>query len=112
MIYLIIIIHWIADFIFQTDKMAVNKSTSFKWLTSHVLAYSSFLLMFGPLYAIVNGIAHFITDAISSRLTSYFWKKQDRHNFFVIIGLDQALHLIVLIATIPLIDDFFIRYFI
>lgn len=103
MIYLVLVAHWIADFIIQTDKMAVNKSTSMKWLLSHIGVYTLFMLCcFGPKYAIVNGLAHLATDFVTSRVTSYLWKKGDRHNFFVVIGLDQLLHSMVLILTLPL----------
>ena len=102
MIYAIVWVHWIADFIFQTDKMAINKSTSWKWLSSHIAAYTTFLLIFGWQFALINGAAHFVTDAITSRITSCLWKKGDRHNFFVVIGADQALHLTVLLLTLPL----------
>lgn len=102
MIYLILTAHWIADFILQTDKMATNKSTSFKWLSSHVAVYTLAMLPLGPKFAIVNGVSHLMIDAATSRETSYLWKKQDRHNFFVVIGLDQLLHTGILIWTMPL----------
>jgi len=104
MIYLLFWIHWIADFILQTDKMALNKSRSWKWLSAHIAVYTACLLPLGFAFAVVNGLAHFVTDAITSRLTSYLYQKGDRHNFFVVIGLDQASHLTVLIATMPLME--------
>lgn len=103
MIYLVFIVHWIADFILQTDKMATNKSTSFRWLSSHVAAYTLCLMPFGPKFALVNGASHMVVDFFTSRATSYLWKKGDRHNFFVVIGFDQLLHALVLVATLPLI---------
>jgi len=103
MIYLVLIVHWIADFILQTDQMAINKSTSFKWLSSHVGVYTLALLPFGPSFALINGLTHFMVDYVTSKFTSYLWKKNDRHNFFVVVGLDQLLHTSILIITIPLI---------
>ena len=96
--------HLFSDFFLQTDKMAINKSTSNKWLTIHVLVYIiPFWIFCGPLYAGINFILHFITDYISSRCTSYLWKKDQRHWFFTVIGIDQALHMTALILTIPFI---------
>jgi hypothetical protein len=99
MIYLVLTVHWIADFIFQTRSMANNKSTSMKWLSAHILAYTCFLLPFGLKFALVNGLAHFIIDFFTSRFTSYFWKEKDVHKFFITIGLDQLLHTSILIAS-------------
>lgn len=99
-ILLVIWIHFVADFIFQTDKMALNKSTSNKWLLSHVSVYTIPLLWFGWKFALINGAAHFATDFCTSRWTSALWKKQKRHEFFIVIGLDQAIHMTTLILTL------------
>lgn len=98
----VIWLHWVADFILQTNTMATNKSTSHKWLAAHVSIYTLALLLFGWKYALLNGAAHFCIDAITSRMTSYFWGKAERHMFFVVIGLDQAAHLTCLLLTLPL----------
>ncbi len=93
-------IHWIADFILQTDMMAMNKSTSLKWLASHVGVYTIPLFLFGWKFSLVNGALHFCVDFCTSRWTSYLWKKGDRHHFFVVIGLDQAIHMTCLVMTL------------
>lgn len=105
MIHIILVwVHLVADFILQTDKMALNKSTSNVFLGHHVAVYTACLLPFGLVFALVNGVAHFVTDYITSRMTSYLWSKGKRHEFFVVIGIDQALHFTVLFLTIPLIN--------
>jgi hypothetical protein len=96
-ILILIWLHFVADFIFQTDKMAMSKSGSFKWLSIHVAIYSAFFLFFGWKFALFTFACHWITDALSSRATTYLYKKGQRHNFFVVIGLDQALHYTALI---------------
>jgi len=41
----IIFIHWVADFIFQAEEWAVNKSKSNVALYNHVLTYSTIWLI-------------------------------------------------------------------
>lgn len=111
MIYALIFTHWIADFVCQTDDMAKNKSKSNKWLGKHILAYSGVLTVFAVVagfevpgkywmaFVLINAAAHFAIDYVTSRISSKLWAKNEVHNFFVIIGLDQALHMATLILT-------------
>ena len=103
MIYAVLFTHFVADFILQTDAMAKGKSTSNKWLAIHIAAYSAPFLIFGPLYALVNGASHFAIDYFSSRASSRMWKAGRVHDFFVVIGFDQFLHVAILVATLPLV---------
>lgn len=91
--------HLFADFVLQTDYVAINKSKDWKVLLYHVSLYSLVFIYIGWLYALVNGVLHFITDAISSRVTSILWKREQRHWFFVVIGIDQAVHMTCLFLT-------------
>lgn len=104
MMIVLIWMHFISDFIFQTDMMALNKSKSNKWLTIHIAAYSTPFLIFGWRFALVNAAAHWVTDFITSRITSALWKAEKRHWFFVVIGADQAAHMTVLVLTMPFIN--------
>lgn len=108
-IALLMLCHFIADFILQTDKMAIGKSTSMKWLTIHVVTYmvpfSILMIFFAPsVYAytafiVVNFILHWITDYITSRVGSYFYQNDQRGMFFKTIGFDQYIHIICLTGT-------------
>lgn len=119
MMYLIIFTHWIADFVCQTDDMAKNKSKSNYWLSTHIIAYMCVLWAFCCLlgiqriandvglppdfrylkFTLVNGAVHFAIDYVTSRMSSKLWAKGEVHNFFVVIGFDQALHMATLYYT-------------
>lgn len=92
-------IHFVADFVLQTDKMALNKSSSNKWLGIHCLVYATSFLIFGWYFALVTFFLHLVTDYFTSRGTSWLWKHNERHWFFTLIGFDQAIHLTTLILT-------------
>ncbi len=109
--YLIIIqfIHFIADFLCQTREMANNKSKSIKWLSLHVFVYSLvttfcwliFTINLETLISIffVTFITHWCTDFYTSKLTTYFYIKNNLFAFFSVIGFDQFIHTTTLILT-------------
>lgn len=111
-LFVILIVHWFADFVLQTDWQAKNKSKNFKALTLHVSAYSVVWFIVSMLYiqqggnlnfywlAPITFVCHFITDYFTSRLNSKLLAKDDIHNFFVSVGFDQVLHYTQLILTI------------
>lgn len=105
----VLLIHWTADFVCQTDWMAKNKSSNNFALLSHVMTYSAIMFIFTVVvinsiyyyltFIVINAILHFITDYYTSRLNSKFWAKGDTHNFFVSVGFDQFIHQTTLILT-------------
>jgi len=124
LIFAIIFIHWIADFVCQTHWQAVNKSTNNEALIAHTINYT---VIFGVLtfwitviylaitkeeikvsqslvywFLPTTFICHTITDYFTSRLNTRLWKKGDIHNFFVSVGFDQVLHYLQLFITFKL----------
>ena len=97
---LLIWIHYISDFVFQSDKMATSKSYSIKYLFFHCLIYSLPMVTFGWKFALVNGILHFIVDFVTSKLTAYYWKIDRMDNFFLVVGIDQAIHITCLMLSL------------
>lgn len=119
----ILLIHWFADFVLQTDEQTKNKSKSWKALLQHTFNYSmvwfTLIVAFavwcnhfgGPsakelgwskcmiLFPFVTFVCHTITDYFTSRLNSKLYAKGDVHNFFVLIGFDQWLHAAQLLLT-------------
>jgi len=111
----ILINHFIADFVLQSDWMAKNKSCNDNALALHVFIYTLALM---PLYfvfrytddnislnilflgfLIANFYLHVVTDYVTSRLNTYLWKKGQVHYFFVSVGFDQLLHYSALFST-------------
>lgn len=108
-ILIFLALHWVFDFVCQTDKMAQNKSKSNYWLTIHVAVYSVGLLWMAFLvdlsskqilwFWLANSALHWGTDWCTSRFNSYLWRTEQRHWFFVSIGFDQLLHYATLLLT-------------
>lgn len=100
----ILVVHYVADYIAQTDEMAKNKSTSLKWLGAHVGSYVAVMMLLVPWvgfkYIFVQGILHFVVDFNTSKLNRYLWISEKRHAFFNALGLDQLIHTICLIGLL------------
>ena len=102
-------VHFVADFVLQSDWMAQNKSKRWDVLAAHVGVYT---LAFLPAvlywwgnsptalhFLVVTFVLHFVTDAITSRVNSCLWAAKRVHAFFVGIGVDQLSHAYALAAT-------------
>jgi uncharacterized protein DUF3307 len=108
----LLVSHWIADFVLQTDWQATNKSKNNIALAHHVLVYTACLaavsaFLFGAgllwlLFVVGNGLLHFGTDYCTSRVSSRFYAKQEWHKFFVVVGFDQTIHQFSLAVTMSL----------
>ena len=98
-IILILFLHWVGDFVFQSDWMAKNKSKSNRALLIHVAVYCIPLMFFGWKFALINCALHFCVDFLTSRVTSKLWEAKQVHWFFVVIGLDQFIHTACLLLT-------------
>ncbi len=125
---LIFLFHYVADFLMQTEWMATNKSKSLLPLSVHILTYSLVLLaclftlnaclwLEEPLsggaikpfpvksillYVAHNGVLHFATDFVSSKLSSKAFAEGNISKFWAIIGADQLIHQLCLILTLPI----------
>lgn len=120
----ILLIHWILDFVCQTEWQAANKSSRWDALLSHtwwysvgwffaislyVLIYVSYCVFshipivrtpwIMGLFPLITFITHTIIDYITSRETKKLWENKKTHDFFVVIGFDQLLHVTQLLLT-------------
>jgi hypothetical protein len=119
----ILFIHFISDFVCQPHEIATNKWHSFSYLLAHASQYliciyaltSVFFIVPALIYkttiytdliamkliwfAIINGFLHGFVDFFESKFTHYFYDKKDFHNFFVVIGFCQFLHMAGMLMT-------------
>lgn len=96
---ILVAMHFLADFVLQTDWMAINKSKRWDALAIHAGIYAVTFVFFGVEFMWITFVTHFVTDAITSRITSLLWRKNERHWFFVVIGADQLIHYVTLALT-------------
>lgn len=122
---MVLVMHWLADFVFQTDAMAKGKSKSNRVLTSHVLTYTMIGLILVapamlvmtvlglkhearlymaalPMVWLLNAPFHWVTDYYTSRWSGRLWAQGRVHDFFVVIGLDQLIHQLTLVGLLAL----------
>jgi len=101
--------HTVADFILQSRWMAENKSKSLKALSVHILEYTGvmfigLILPFGlagaATYAVLNGVLHFFTDLVTSKLSSYAYETENMKLFWGVIGFDQFIHICCLLFAL------------
>jgi hypothetical protein len=123
-ILILMLSHYIADFWTQSRWEADNKSKSNFALMSHVMTYTLTLFVIFSLICIVllyristnqieeigfdlnilwffpiTLLLHFITDYITSRITSYLYRTNKIKSFFSVIGFDQILHYVQIFLT-------------
>ncbi len=126
--FLIVLVHWIADFVFQAEEWANNKSKNNIALYKHVITYSTLwllpiCLMLGIerphettewyvystlIFFVLTFCCHFITDYITSRIVSKKFANEEygspipNTGAFTVIGFDQVLHYAQLFLTFHL----------
>lgn len=116
----VIAIHFVADFVLQTQDQFTNTRFSNKYLAWHVFNYSittslgwfmlfpsgfsfSFIAQSPPGHFnllwvfVITYLAHFTTDYCTSRWTKKLWEGKEVHDFFVAIGFDQFMHMVQLL---------------
>ena len=107
LVWILLGLHVIADFVLQNPWMAENKSKNDKALFLHCLVYTLTFLplvfLFNPMdvfvFLGVTMLLHWMVDFETSRVTARLWKEKRVHDFFVVIGFDQFLHTLILTST-------------
>lgn len=111
----ILFAHFFGDMVVQPREYAVNKWHSNRALFGHVAIYTLCLflwtglimvpvfglrsMIFLAVWAVSNGVYHFIVDYFTSRLMRKAQFQSDKKLFFVYLGLDQFIHYSILGIT-------------
>jgi len=119
---LLLIGHYVSDYVLQVfSKKMANKANDFGALQYHVLVYSASMFVFSLFvfswpaalaFVYFNGAAHLFIDLFTSKASHSFFGKWLKGwmvtgndsggnvpRFFLVLGLDQMLHYIVLALT-------------
>jgi hypothetical protein len=108
----LLLVHWLADYVFQSDWMAANKSRLAKALWAHTIEYTVIVGVWvwvfagsatqAGCFALVTLLIHTAQDYASSRVVAELTTMGDRykHARFNAMGLDQLLHAVQLILTL------------
>lgn len=106
----ILVAHYIGDWLLQVPFQAVmgRKSSDWSHLTLHCATLVLPLVVVGVIFmepsigfawALGNAWLHFLIDAVSSRMTSRYHKQNKMSHFWLTIGTDQVMHLIILFGS-------------
>lgn len=113
----ILFLHWLGDFVFQSDTVAKGKSKFVHLLVEHTIIYSLVVgigmigfryyltgnfeesCLFGIRFALITGVFHTIQDYFTSKLNARLYAEGKNHLFYVSLGFDQFLHACQLFLT-------------
>ena len=118
MIFIVmLILHMLADYYFQTDSIADKKKEQFLWLLIHSLMYGGLFAIPAIIMSLVYNepnfiyalfvitISHFIIDHIKIIVER---KVKDKGRLIVVYLLDQLLHIVILYLSYTVFD--FVKY--
>ena len=108
-IIILVLMHIIGDFILQGSKLSKRKILKLPALFEHTGIYTATLIILSPLFlsltflqslifSFLNGVLHFVVDFVTCKVKKKYWEV-DEEKYFKTIGLDQTLHIIILIVT-------------
>lgn len=114
-----LLLHWYADFVVQTRKQQINKSSNNLQLLAHTCSYGLIITIctyilywsnsFGAQYwytplifGLIQFVAHTVIDWITSRINKTLWEDGYVHEFFAMIGFDQLIHYVILFSSLAL----------
>jgi hypothetical protein len=106
--------HFVGDYLLQTRWMFSNKAPFNGALLAHCVVYiftvffflQTYCLLTGKVYdgilsyIAINFVLHLLLDGVVSNVTKVYLKRFDYGSFFVVLGLDQTIHVLTLVNTL------------
>ena len=108
-ILILVLMHIIGDFFLQGTKLSKRKIAKLPALLEHTGIYTATFIILSPLllsltfvqgllFSLLNGVIHFVVDFVTGKVKKKYWQV-DEEMYFKTIGIDQTLHIIILIVT-------------
>lgn len=115
-LFYLLLLHFVADFICQSNMSITHRGKDFGWLLVHIVGYVlTFFagMMLGVLFLGFSAImvfkltltiltVHSFVDFCLGKITSHFWEMKQHRWAFVIMGAEQIFHIILLICIFQL----------
>jgi len=96
---LLIWMHFIADFLFQSKNINMYKFEQKGVLFIHCMLYSIPFFWFGWLFALITGGLHFVIDYTVPILARKYWNEKDYLSFLASFSFDQITHITLIVLT-------------
>jgi hypothetical protein len=112
MLYLMILAHFVSDFLLQTRRMGKEKSENENVLFMHIAIVFLCFLPFGWLLSLANAMVHMLIDRHIWRAYKWYAKRSIKNGsplfvygeykywedkwFYTTIGFDQTLHILTI----------------
>lgn len=117
-VLLILIAHYVADFLMQSYETGQKKSSNWQVLLMHTIIYSLYMsiiiliyikasgdqitteiMLNTVLFGLITFIFHTLTDYITSRKSKALMAKKENKKALNLLGFDQLLHYVQLFIT-------------
>ena len=100
---LMIVKHFICDFVLQYPRHYLNKGTYGKWGgIEHALIHGvATAIILNPLLGLIDALIHYHIDWAKMSINKKMgWKPDNSEHFWTFLGLDQLLHYLTYVGLI------------
>ena len=102
---LLILKHFICDFVLQYPRHYLNKGTYGKWggIEHAAIHGIGTALILSPILGLIDFFVHYHIDWAKMKLNKHMgWKPDNSEHFWTLLGVDQLLHYLTYVVLIYL----------